>query len=116
MRRDQTGSALLAVLWLTAALTTIAFTVANTVRGETERTGTASDSIRTHYLATGSIDRAMLYLQWGPQYRNPDGTPKYWEFGMSRFNFAYPSGIATVELIPESSKINVNSAKPEDLM
>jgi len=68
------GSALLAVLWLSAALSAIAFTVANTVRAETERTSTAVDSLRAYYLASGAIDRAILYIQWGPGYRNPDGT------------------------------------------
>jgi len=115
MRRNQQGSALLAVLWLTAALTAISFTVASTVRSETERTSTASEGIRTYYLATGSIDRAMLYLQWS-QHRNPDGTAKYWEYGVPRLNFAYPAGVATVELIPESSKINLNTANPQDLI
>jgi general secretion pathway protein K len=109
------GGALLAVLWLTAALMAIAFSVANTVRGETERTGTASEGIRTYYLATGSIDRALLYMQWGPDHRNPDGTPKFWEKGMSRVNFAFPSGVSTVEFIPESSKLSLNAARPEEL-
>ena len=39
-RKSQRGAALLAVLWLSAILTAIAFSVATTVRGETERTST----------------------------------------------------------------------------
>jgi general secretion pathway protein K len=105
--RGEKGGALLAVLWLTAALIAIAFSVANTVRGEAERTSTASERIRSFYLAAGSIDRALLYIQWGPQYRNPDGTAKFWELGTSRFQFEFPSGTSTVELIPESSKISL---------
>ena len=53
------------VLWLSAALSAIAFTVANTVRGETERTSTEVDSLRCYYLATGAIERALVYVQWG---------------------------------------------------
>jgi general secretion pathway protein K len=112
--RNENGGALLAVIWLTAALMAIAFSVANTVRGETERTGTASEGIRTYYLATGSIDRALLYIQWGPQHRNPDGSAKYWEPGISRFHFAFPSGVSTVELIPESSKLSLYAGRPEE--
>src|ERR671938_661238 len=37
------GGALLAVLWLSVALSAIAFSVANSVRGETERTSTAAE-------------------------------------------------------------------------
>src|SRR5215472_2989712 len=59
------GSALLAVLWLAAGLSAIAFGVATTVRGETERTSTATDATRAYYLATGSVDRAILWRAWG---------------------------------------------------
>jgi general secretion pathway protein K len=112
----QRGSALLAVLWLSAALSAIAFTVANTVRAETERTSTEVDAVRAYYLAAGAIDRAILYLQWGPGYRNPDGSPKYFQnpTPVMRFNFA--TGTATTEIIPETSKLNVNGARPNELM
>ena len=98
-----TGSALLAVLWLTAALSAIAFSLANTMRGETERTSTASDGVRAYYLAAGAIDRAILYYQWGPQYRNPDGSTRYYEPPMPRIRMTFPSGEAIVEVIPEAS-------------
>src|SRR6267142_2479251 len=68
-RQKRAGSALLMVLWLSAALSAIAFTVANTVRSETERTSTAVDSLRAYYLATGAVDRALRYLLWGPTHR-----------------------------------------------
>jgi type II secretory pathway component PulK len=57
----QTGGALLAVLWLSAVLSAIAFSVANTVRAEIERTSTLTESVRTYYLATGAIERLRLY-------------------------------------------------------
>lgn len=109
------GSALLAVLWLAAALATIAFAVANTVRGETERTSTAVDGLRGYYLATGGIDRALLWMIWGPQYRNPDGTPRYFMPPMPLIHYEFPTGSVNVEIIPESSKLNVNTAPPEQL-
>jgi hypothetical protein len=34
---------------------------------------------------------------------------------MPRMTFSYPDGVAVVEVIPESSKLNVNGAKPEEL-
>ena len=110
------GSALLAVLWLSAALSAIAFTVANTVRAETERTSTEVDSLRAYYLAAGAIDRAILYIQWGPGYRNPDGTPKYFQNPMPVLQFNFPTGAATAEIIPETSKLNVNSAPPNEML
>lgn len=108
------GGALLAVLWLTAALSAIAFSLANTVRAETERVATSSDGVRAYYLASGSIDRALAYMSW-LGHANIDGSPKYWTPSMPGFRFSYPSGEVLVELIPEASKININTASKEDL-
>jgi general secretion pathway protein K len=114
--RQQQGGALLAVLWLSAALSAIAFSVATTVRGETERTATLSEGVRAYYLATGAIERLRLYMEWGGSQKNPDGTPKYYEPGMPRVTMQFPSGMAMVEIIPETAKLNVNSVKPDDLL
>ncbi len=103
----QQGSALLSVLWLSAALSMIAFTVATTVRSETERTSTQVDSLRCYYLATAGIDRALLHVQWGvPFYKSP----------MPLMRFEFPSGETVVEMIPENAKLDINKAKAEDLM
>jgi general secretion pathway protein K len=109
------GIALLSVLWLVAALSAIAFTVANLVRSETERTSTDRDSLRAYYLASGGIDRAVLYIQWGPLYHNDDGSPKYYQAPMPVIPFNFPTGTAAVQVIPENSKLNVNTATPEEL-
>ena len=100
------GSALLAVLWLSAALSAIAFTVANSVRAETERTATGVDSLKTYYLATGAIERTLVYMQYGGTYYQPP-TPA--------LTFQFPSGQARVEIIPESAKLNINSTPPGQL-
>jgi general secretion pathway protein K len=109
------GGALLAVLWLAAALGAIAFSVANTVRGETERTATAVDGLKSYYLATGAVDRAILYMLWGNAHRNPDGSPRYWAQWMSRLYLPFPTGDVAVEIIPAAAKMNLNTASEEDL-
>src|SRR5271170_5474843 len=73
---SQKGGALLAVLWMSAALAAIAFSVSTTVRGEIDRVASDTDGLRAHYLATGSVERAIQWMLWGGDYRNPDGTPK----------------------------------------
>jgi general secretion pathway protein K len=93
------GSALLAVLWMSAALAAIAFSLATTVRGETDRTATTVDDLRTYYLATGAIDRAILDMQ---------GTWEGFQPGQPRFNFEFPTGSAIVDIIPESAKLGIN--------
>ncbi len=114
-KRRESGGALLAVLWLSAALAAIALSLATSVRGETERTATAVDSVRTHYLAAGAIDRALLYMLWGPSRMKPDGTSEYFTWGMPYLAFEFPTGQAEVRIMPEAAKINVNSAPPEEL-
>lgn len=108
------GGALLMVLWLSAALSAIAFSLASTVRTETGRAALAVDGLKAYYLATGAVQRALLYFEWGGGYRNPDGTPRY-DTASSRLVFEFPSGEAVVDLTPESSKMNANSAPPEAL-
>lgn len=114
--KSERGSALLAVLWLTAALAAIVFSLATTVRGETERAATDVEGLRAYYLATGAIDRALLWIQWGPQYRNPDGTPRYFAPPMPVMWFHFPTGVVRVQIIPETSKLNINTARPDQLM
>lgn len=114
-RRNRRGGALLAVLWVSAALSAIAYAVATSVRGEIERTSTLSDGIRSHFLATGGFERALFYIELGPDKRNPDGSPRYFQPGTPLINFTFPTGGATVEIIPEASKLSLNEARPEDL-
>lgn len=103
------------VLWLSAALAAIALSLATAVRGETERTATAVDSVRAHYLATGAIQRALLYMEWGPFYKRPDGASLFFNWGTTLLHFEFPTGQADVRIVPETAKLNVNSAPPEDL-
>jgi general secretion pathway protein K len=110
------GSALLAVLWLTAALSAIAFTVATTVRAETERTSTDIDSLKAYYLATGAINAAIVRIEWGPLYQKPDGTSVFGQMPVTNMRFDFPTGSAIVNLIPETAKLNVNQVPPEQLM
>src|SRR5436190_4925322 len=100
---DNRGSALLAVLWLSLALSAIAFSVASTVRGETERVSTAVDGVRSYYLATGAIERAILYVQWGKQRAANDDNLYYFP-SRPVLRMSFPTGEAEVEVIPETAK------------
>jgi general secretion pathway protein K len=108
----QRGTALLAVLWMSAGLAAIAFSLATTVRGETERTTTAVDDLRTYYLAQGAIQRGILDMQPG---RAREGEDKY-ILGQPRFLFHFPTGEVTVEVIPETAKLDINRIQPERLL
>jgi general secretion pathway protein K len=105
----------LLVLWLAAALGAIGIGVATTVRAETDYTSTTADGLRAHYLATGSVDRAVQWMLWGPGVRNDDGSARFWDRSKAYFNMRYATGDVRVEIIPESSKLDVNAIQPEDL-
>jgi general secretion pathway protein K len=113
--RNRRGSALLTVLWLSAALAAIAFSVSSSVRAETDRVEASSNGLRAWYLATGAVDRGIQWMAWGDSVRNEDGTARFWEFNAPRMYMNFPSGNAVVEMIPESSKLNINQANAEDL-
>lgn len=114
LKKSERGGALLVVLWLSAALAAIAFSVATTVRSETDRVASSADGMRAWYLAAGSVERGIQWMEWGPGVTNPDGSPR-WTYNLSRLNMKYPSGDAIVEMIPESSKLNINTAGIDDL-
>jgi type II secretory pathway component PulK len=99
------------VLWISAALAAIALSLASTVRGETERTGTAIDELRSYYLATGAIDRAMLEFLWSTVNPNQRTVPRL----ATAVDYRFPTGVARVEIIPETARLNINTATPERL-
>jgi general secretion pathway protein K len=94
------------VLWVSAALAAIGFSLASTVRGETERTGTAVDSLRSYYLAVGGIQRGMIELLWSALYPGERTIPK----GSTVVNYTFPSGVVRLEILPEAAKLDVNNA------
>jgi len=106
------GSALLMVLWLSAALAAIGFALASTVRGEAERTSTALDGVRSYYLAIGGMERCMTELLWSIRYPSQRTLKQ----GITVAQYEFPSGSVRVEIIPEAAKLDVNSAPVEDLI
>jgi general secretion pathway protein K len=114
-RGPQRGAALLAVLWLTAALSAIAFSIASTVRTETSRAGTNVEDVKSQFLAQGAIQMAILHMLWGKQFSGSDGSPLYYRPGQPIMELDFPEGHVVVEVIPESSKLSLNQARPEVL-
>jgi general secretion pathway protein K len=105
------GSALLAVLWVSAALAAIGFSLATTVRGETDRAATAVDGLRAYYLASGSIYRATYELLWSVNNPGKRLIPR----GSTQVEYTFPTGNVRVELLPEQGKLDVNASPPEEL-
>jgi general secretion pathway protein K len=109
--RSQRGSALLAVLWLSAALSAIAFALSFTVRGEIDRTTTSMDDLRSYYLASAGVEKATVELLWTAT-QAAGLIPK----DSTSIDYSFPSGVAHVEIIPETAKLDVNRISPEQLV
>jgi general secretion pathway protein K len=113
-RTSEKGGALLTVLWVSAALAAIAFSVSMSIRAETDRAGTAADGLRAMYLATGSVDRASQWLLWGT------GSDRFFDrmhySDKPRLSFSYPSGDVVVEMMPEAAKLDLNHVSGDDLV
>ncbi len=99
------------VLWLSAALAAIAFSLSVTVRGEIERTSTEVDGLRCGYLASAGIQRAAMELLWSATSPDHKLIPK----GSTFIDYVFPSGNVRVDIIPEAAKLSVNKAPVEDL-
>jgi general secretion pathway protein K len=93
-------------------LAAIAFSLANTVRGEAERASTAADGARAYYMAVGGIQRTALHVMWA---RSNPNQPQFRPTTPSLDVLPFPGGEVRVEIIPETAKLNINAAKPEEL-
>jgi general secretion pathway protein K len=109
--RGQRGGALIAVLWLSAALSAIVFTLSWTVRGELERAGSALDGARVHFLAQGAIERFLLHLSWTGGYGGNDARVVF-RPGQRALRWNFPSGWVDLEIAGEGGKLDVYGTPP----
>jgi type II secretory pathway component PulK len=97
------------VLWLSLALTAIAFALSRSVRAEFDRAALNVESTRAYFLAQAGIEAALMRLarQGGPGNTLLPG---------QRFlHLALPGGQVKVEIIGENGKLSVRNATPEAL-
>jgi general secretion pathway protein K len=99
------------VLWISAALAAIAFSLSNTVRGETDRTSTAVDGLRAYYLAQGAVQRAYMELLWSVEDPANRPLPRY----STAVDYIFATGNARVTIVPEAGKLDVNSVPGNQL-
>ena len=111
-RNGRGGSALLAVLWLSVALTAIVFALSRGVRAELDRASLNVDSTKAYYLAHGAIEATMRRIVDTFDADRPDST---FAPGQSFMLYQFETGRVEVEIIGESGKLDVNTAKPEQM-
>lgn len=104
-KRAQRGSILLLVLWVTAALSFVALSLAFRVRTEMAATRYRVEAEQGRFLAEGALQQA-LYLIKSPGLRDADGKLLY-KPG-EPLDFSYATGTARVTVASEAGKLNVN--------
>ena len=117
-RDSRRGGALLAVLWLSVALSAIAFALSRGVRADFDRAALSVDSTRAYYLAQGAIEAALQKVS-APSYRradDPEAAPGEFRIGQRFLRFSFASGKAEVEIIGENGKLDVNRAEADQLV
>ena len=121
---NQHGVALLAVLWLTVALSFMGMTTSYLVRTEIEAVSNQIEAQRSYYLARGGIEAAVYSIvrsaSTPPTAPGADGRPGDYRAGQRWLDYTFPSeefpgGFSRVEAVPENAKLNINLATPEQL-
>ncbi len=117
--KKQRGVALLAVLWLTVALSFMGMTTSYLVRTEVEAVSNQIESQRSYYLARGGIEAAIhtivLPSITPATDRVATGQPVDYRPGQRWLDFEFPSGFSRVEVVPENAKLNINLISAEQL-
>lgn len=108
------GSALLAVLWLAAALSAIAFTLSMTVRAELDRAALHVESVQAYFRAAGAIEGAILRME-NPSGGGTQNPLRGFIPGQRWMDFPFPGGVVRVEVAGDSGKLALQQAKPEAL-
>ena len=116
---NQRGVALLAVLWLTVALSAMALATSYLVRTEVEAATNRIEGEQMRFLARGGIAAAVDSIVRSAAVRvaaGADGQQQP-EFvpGQRWLAYEFPGGRCAVEVVPENAKLNVNQAPPEQL-
>jgi general secretion pathway protein K len=70
------------------------------------------DGARAYYLASGAIERASMELLWSAT-MPPDR--RLIPQGAAHVDYQFPGGVARVEIVPETAKLNVNFSPPAEL-
>jgi type II secretory pathway component PulK len=63
------------------------------------------DDAKSYFLASGGIERAAMRIMWGLP---------FYAYGTPAMDLDFPSGSVHVDIIPETSRLGLNTSRPED--
>ncbi len=103
---NQRGMVLIAVLWVVAVISLVAFSLAASVRVEAESTKNSMDSERAFFMAKGAAE--VVYSKFAANAEFPKDAPVFMENG--DYVFPFEAGYARVRFESADGLIDLNAA------
>ena len=113
-RSRTAGVALLAVMSAVSVMLLVALAFSGSVQIETRSAIYRKESTQAYALAVGGIQAAILEIAYPPPEDQKD-KPRLWIKGQRLVRLPYAHGVALLEIVNESGKIDLNAADRKQL-
>jgi general secretion pathway protein K len=108
------GVALLAVMSAITVMILVALAFSGSVQIETRTAIYRKEATQAYALATGGVEAAILEIAYPPASEQED-EPRLWKKGQRLVRVPYQQGVARVEIVNETGKLDLNTAGREQL-
>jgi type II secretory pathway component PulK len=108
------GIALLAVMSAVSVMLLVALAFSGSVQIETRSTIYRKQATQAYAMAVGGVQAAILEIAYPPAQDQSD-KPRLWRKGQRTVRVPYAQGVALVEIVNETGKVNLNGAGQEQL-
>jgi general secretion pathway protein K len=112
--KREAGVALLAVLSAVSVMLLVALALAGSVQIETRTAIYRKEATQAYALAAGGVEFALLEIAYPPPADQQD-RPPVWIEGQRLLRVPYAHGVALVEIVNETGKLDLNAASREQL-
>jgi general secretion pathway protein K len=109
------GVALLAVMATVSVLLLVAMAFSGSVQIETRSTIYRKEATQAYALALGGVQAAILEIAY-PLPEDQKDKPRLWRRGQSLLRVPYAGGVALVEIVNETGKVDLNVADRKQLV
>ena len=108
------GVALLAVMSAVSVMLLVALAFAGSVQIETRSAIYRKQATQAYAMAVGGVEAAILEIAYPPAQDQSD-KPRLWRKGQGSMRVSYAQGVALVEIVSETGKVDLNVAGREQL-
>jgi len=113
-RSRDAGIVLLAVMATVSVMLLVALAFSGSVQIETRSAIYRKEATQAYALALGGVQAAILEIAYPPAEDQKD-KPRLWRRGQSLMRVPYAGGVALVEIVNESGKVDLNVADQKQL-